>query len=112
MKEAARYCEFGNLKTMADSGAVTLYCWITNVRKQIKSVGTSSTKPERYNRQTFCWLLSSVNEPYNSRTNRTNRMKQFPLRGTVNYEREQPVMQDFCRHPQQSQRMLKMRKEA
>ena len=40
LKEAARYCEFGNLKTIADHDTVTVYYWITKLRTQINCVGT------------------------------------------------------------------------
>ena len=58
LKEVAGYCEFGNLKTIADPEAYMMcywmiYCWITKFRTHIKSIETSSTKRGRYNRRHF-----------------------------------------------------------
>ena len=65
---------------------VTLYCWITKFRTQIKSVGTSSTKSDATIDDIL--LVEFVNK-------QNEQVKQFTLRGTVNYERRQPEMTKF-----------------
>ena len=98
LKEAARYCEFGNLKTIADPEAYMIrlrfVAGLQNSEHKLKVLEHLQQNPDA-TRDDILLVIQQREQTVQFVKNRTNRMKQFPLPGTVNYERGQPEMAKF-----------------
>ena len=92
LKEAARYCEFGNLKTIADPEAYMIrlrfIAGLQNSEHKLKVLEHLQQNPDA----TIDDILLIIQQREQT-VQFVN--KQFHLRGRVNYERRQPEMAKF-----------------
>ena len=118
MKEAARYCEFGNLKTIADPEAYMIRLrFITGLQNSEHKLKVLEHLQQNLD-ATINDILLFIQQreqtvQFVNKQNEPNETVSFAVNGQLRItEENNRKWQNFCRHPQQSERMLKMRNEA